>query len=232
MSLYGFFVIKKVINMTDVLKKCVLFNGLNENEIEAVLGCVSSQKKKFDEGNIIYHQGDIIDEIGIVIEGSVSVVKEDFWGNRSIISIIPKGAIFGEVYASLETKPMDNTVYAAEKSEILFMNISKILDTCSNSCQFHKNLVHNMVRVLAGKNIMLMEKISHISKKTTREKVLSFLSAEAKKSGSAYFEIPFSRQEMAEYLSVDRSALSKELGKMRDEKIIDFDRNNFRILKK
>jgi len=216
--------------MLDVLKNSVLFKGVAEGEINQMLDCLSPRKLTFDEGSIIFSHGDKITEMGFVLSGSVNVVREDFWGNRSIISHIKKGGFFGEVYAASESRLIDITVYAAEKTTILFLNVHRLTFLCDDSCLCHRRLINNFVNVLTQKNMMLMEKINDLSQRTTREKVLSFLSAQAAQAESPYFEIPFSRQEMADYLSVDRSALSKELSKMKTEKIIDYDKNSFRLL--
>lgn len=216
--------------MIEILKNSVLFKNIDENEIEILISCIMPRMACYDENSIIFNHGDKIKEIGFILSGAVQVVREDFWGNRSIISHLNEGDFFGEVYAAVGERKIENTVYAAQKSEILFISKEKLTGTCCENCSFHQKVVNNFIKVLAEKNIMLMEKITHISQKNTRQKVLSFLSSMAEKSGNIYFYIPFSRQEMADYLSVDRSALSKELGKMREEKIIDFDKNRFRIL--
>ena len=216
--------------MIDVLKNSVLFSDVSEGEIGQMMGCLTPRQQTYKEGSIIFANGDRITEMGFVLEGSVNVVREDFWGNRSIISHIEKGGFFGEVYAASESRLIDTTVYAAEDATILFLNVHRLTFSCDESCMCHRRLINNFVKVLTQKNIMLMEKINDLSQRSTREKVLSFLSAQAEKAESPYFEIPFSRQEMADYLSVDRSALSKELSKMKAEKIIDFDKNSFRLL--
>jgi len=216
--------------MKEVLMKSALFKGISEEELDSLIKCVGFRRIVYSEGNIIFSHGDIIREVGFVLKGSVQVVREDFWGNRSIISQLERGDFFGEVYAALEERKMANTVIAAQRSEILFFDCGKILSLCHKNCVFHQKLISNFIRVIAEKNIMLMEKITHISQRSTREKVLSFLSSQAEKSGGRYFTIPFSRQEMADYLSVDRSALSKELSRMKAEKIIDYDKNSFRLL--
>lgn len=216
--------------MNEFITKSSLFKNISHDDAQKLLSCLMPRTAFYDEGNIIFAQGDIISEIGFIFEGSVQIVNEDYWGERTIISHLKQGDFFGEVYAAFGKRAMDNTVYAAEKCKIVFIPIDKIMSPCSVTCIAHGSLIANLVKELAQKNLMLMQKISFLSKRSTRDKVLAFLSKQAEKSSSGYFTIPFSRQEMADFLCVDRSALSKELGKMKKEKILDFDKNNFRLL--
>lgn len=212
---------------TDLLTKVTLFEQMQPEEIKSILPCLDAKEKVYEKEAYIFTAGKKISQIGIIVEGSVQIVQEDFWGNRMIIAKMGKTGMFGEsfVCAGMEASPV--SVVAHEKSRIIFINYNKIIAPCSNACNFHSQLIHNMVSILAAKNQMLMSKISHISKRSTREKLLSYLSGEAIRAGSSQFDIPFSRQELADFLSVDRSAMSNELSKLAKDGIISFHKNHF-----
>lgn len=214
----------------NVLKECPLFVNIDENNIAKLLGCLNAKKKKFQKDEFIFVAGSTTDYVGIVLSGSVYVIQEDYWGNRTILSSIEAGGLFGETFSYAYTETLPVSVVSHEDCTILLINCKKLLTICSSTCIFHATLIKNMMMILAEKNISLTRKINHITKKTTREKILSYLSECAVDSGSNTFKIPFNRQELADYLSVERSALSNTLCKMRDEGIIEFRKNEFRIL--
>lgn len=215
----------------DVLKACPLFLGIRESDLWALLGCLSSTKVSFGKNNFIFMADQTATSVGIVLSGNVRVIHEDFWGNRAILAHIPPGGLFGEAFSCAEIEKLPVSVIAAEPSDILLVDYKRIITTCSAACVFHTGLIKNMIKILARKNIMLTRKIEHITCPTTREKLLSYLSAQAQSAKNNAFEIPFNRQELAEYLSVDRSAMSNELCKMRDQGILRFRRNQFELLK-
>ncbi len=214
-----------------ILKKSTLFEGNTEEEIQSMLKCMGAKRATYGKGNYIFNEGQTIHEMGLILTGKVQVIKEDFWGNRTILAQLKEGELFGETYAYVEGMGLEVSVLASEKTEILFLDCKKILHICPSSCQFHQRAVKNLLKIMAEKNLQLSEKITYLSKRTTREKILSFLSGQAKKAGSYNFEIPFNRQEMADYLGVDRSALSKELGKLKRESILTFQKNRFSLTK-
>jgi len=214
----------------EVLTRSELFLGINPGDISTMLSCLAAKSGEYDKEQYIFSSGDSIRKIGIILSGAVYVVNEDFWGNRSILSKLGPSEMFGEAFSCAEAKALPISVVTSEKSRVLFIDYRKIITTCSSGCAFHTALIRNMVHILAAKNVMLMQKIEHMAKRSTREKVLSFLSEQAAKSGSGTFEIQFNRQELADYLSVDRSALSSELGRMRDEGILRFNKNHFELL--
>lgn len=213
-----------------ILKTNPLFFGIENKELLAMLHCVSAYTQTYKKGEYIYHFGAHIENVGIVLQGSVHLVKEDYWGNRNILSKAEKGKAFGEIYACFTDEPLHISVVAVENTEILFMNIKKITSTCTSSCVFHTKLIQNLVQELANKALMLTKKIDHISQRTTREKLLSYLLEQSRRQKSSSFTIPFNRQQLADYLSVERSAMTNELSKMRKEGLIDFEKNEF-ILK-
>ena len=157
------------------------------------------------------------------------VQHDDFWGNRNIVNVIHVGETFGEAYVAPESGSLLNDVIAEENSTIIFFDIKCILTVCSTACRFHSMVVQNLFFSISEKNRKLVQKIGHMSKRSTRAKLLSYLSEEAKKNNNRHFTIPFSRQQLADFLCVDRSAMSNELCKMRDEGLLKFEKNEFTL---
>lgn len=206
-----------------------LFFGLSDEEISGMLVCTDARKKNYVSGEYILRRGDTVQEISILAEGRLYIQREDYWGNRSIVSDVRIGEVFGESYALPESGELMNDVVAAESSVVISIDCHKLLSPCSLPCPFHSTVIRNLVSILAGKNRMLVRKIGHLSERTTREKLLSYLSDEALGQKSGSIDIPFSRQQLADYLAVDRSAMSKELGKMRDAGLIETHKNHFEL---
>lgn len=216
-------------NYLDILHTSPLFAGINETDLSSLLSCLSARKKAYAKDVYILSADNTIKDVGIVLSGSVNIIKEDFWGNRAILAKMHLGEMFGEAFAFANLQKLPVSVVSSEKSEILFIDFKKITTTCSSACLFHSQLIQNILKIIAHKNIMLTQKLEHIVKRTTREKLLSYLSEQAIKQGTNSFTIPFNRQELADYLSVDRSAMSNELCKLRDEGIIEFSKNHFQL---
>jgi CRP-like cAMP-binding protein len=214
------------------LLACRLFDGIKIEEIEKLLDCFHARSRKFEKDAYIFMENDEISAMGIDISGAVHLVRDDFWGNRTIIARIAAGEIFAESFACGKTGRLPLSVIAVEKTEALFIHTQKISTVCTSACPFHTIFLNNMIQELAGKNIILVNKIQHITQRSTREKLISYLSAEAQKSGSSSFDIPFNREELAEFLSVDRSAMSSELGRMRTDGLLTFRKNHFTLFKK
>lgn len=212
-----------------LLEHTLLFSGMMPEEITSILDCLSARRAHYEKEQFIFRPGDYITQVGMVLSGTVHILKEDFWGNKSIISEISEGSLFAETYACIATEAFDAGVIAASSCDILFLDFHRILTICSSACGFHTRLIHNLLTVLAEKNMMLTKKIEHMSKKTTRTKLLSYLSNRSVIAGSSVFEIPFNRQQLADYLSVDRSAMSNELSKLRAEGILTFKKNKFTL---
>ena len=211
----------------DILTQSPLFANMAESEILSVLQCLGAQTRAYKKGTFLFHCGDAANAIGFVLDGCVTILKEDCWGNSTILSQAAVGQLFGEVYACLLGEAMQVSVAASADTQVLFLNVQKMLHTCSLACPFHTRLIQNLLSVIARKTLELTRKIEHLSKRTTREKLLSYLSAQAQEAGSSRFTIPFSRQQLADYLTVDRSAMSHELCKLRDEGILSFHKNQF-----
>lgn len=213
-----------------ILKHSPLFAGMTGEEILSILQCLSAHKKTYQKGSFLVHSGDPIDEIGFVLEGAATILKEDCWGNCVILSQAATGELFGEVYACLKQEASQVSVTAAVDTNVLYLNVQRMLHTCSSACPFHTRLIQNLLAVIALKTLELTKKIEHLSKRTTREKLLSYLSAQAQAAGSNQFTIPFSRQQLADYLTVDRSAMSHELCKLRDDGVLEFRKNHFTLV--
>lgn len=211
------------------LKKSPLFRGIQEKDTMAVLSCLAPSQKKYKKGETIFRVGEAVPNLGFILRGSVSMEKEDFWGNRSILEHLGEGDIFGESFASLGAESAFNAV-AAEDSDILFLSIGPILTCCSSVCSFHQQLIRNLLALIAEKNTIIARKADLMSKRTVREKLLAYLSAQAQLCGSSSFQIPLKRQQLADYLAVDRSHMTVELKKLEKEGILCFRRNSFRLL--
>lgn len=212
-----------------ILKKSSLFAGVREEEIESMLGCLQAKMKSFKKGDYVLRQGEYLSCIPVLVHGGLHIQNDDYWGNRSIINRISAGEMFGEAYASPESGALINDVVAVEDSVVIFFDVNRIMTTCSSSCRFHSAVVRNLFFAISEKNRNLMQKLGHMTKRTTREKLISYLSEQAKKQNSPSFCIPFNRQQLADFLSVDRSAMSNELCRMRDEGLISFEKNRFEL---
>lgn len=220
---------KKYLN---VIQKSSLFSGVAAPEIVSMLKCLSAVETEYEKNAFVLRFGESVSSIGLVLSGSVHVVKEDFWGNRNIVMKAVAGQLFAETYACVQDEALGVSVVAAEPTTVLFLDVRRIMTTCSSACEFHSRLIRNLLTVVAQKNLMLNNKLAHMAQRTTREKLLSYLSEESLRLGSSSFEIPFNRQQLADYLSVDRSAMSNELCKLRDEGILRFEKNSFELLEK
>lgn len=213
-----------------ILKRTKLFSGVGEGDIASLLSCLGARKKEYKKGEYILREGEHISDIFILVEGKMHIQKDDYWGNRSILSVISVGEMFGEGYAAPESGALLNDVVAVEDSSVIFFDVKRILTTCSSACRFHNMIVQNMFFAISDKNRKLVQKLGHMSGRTTRAKLISYLSEEAKRQGSSAFTVPFNRQQLADYLCVDRSAMSNELCKMRDEGMIKFEKSRFELL--
>jgi CRP-like cAMP-binding protein len=216
-------------NFLGILKSTALFDNISESELNSLLSCLAAKVQMFEKKQFIFSEGEQVQAVGIVLSGQVQVIKEDFYGNKNIVSVFEPGDLFAETFVCSDAKTLPVSVVSASDSEIMFVDFKNLITTCGNSCAFHHRLILNMLRIMANKNILLNQKMEFTSKRTTREKLLAYLSAEAKKAKSASFDIPMNRQELADFLSVDRSAMSAELSKLRDEGALDFNKNHFTL---
>lgn len=218
-------------NYSRILKKTKLFEGLTEKDVQTALSCLGKKTLKFERGDIIIDAGDPVKDIALLLNGSVQILQEDIAGNRSIIAQFYPSEIFAEALACAQVQKSPVTAVASSDCEILFIPFQKITGFCTDACSFHAKIVSNMLKILAQKNVFLNAKIEHLSKRTMREKLLSFLNEQSKKAGSSKFEIPFNRNELADFLFLDRSSMSRELGKMQEDGLIETDKNRFKILR-
>ena len=209
------------------LAKTPLFMGSSADEIGGMLGCLDARIKHYKSGAYIYHMGDTISTVGLVLEGRVRLENVDAWGNVNVIGTDGPGGLFGEAYAAVPDVPLMVNVIAAEDSTIMFLNLKKVLTTCSRACPNHSRTSTNMTAIIARRNLGLSRRIFHAAPRTIRGKVLAYLSYESERAGSAEFTIPYDRQQLADYLGVDRSALSAELGRMQKAGILETKRSHF-----
>lgn len=213
-----------------ILQRSQLFAGVGEANIEAMLDCLSANLRDYKKGEYVLREGERVDNVMLLASGSLNIQKDDFWGNRSIVNHISAGEMFGEAYATPDSIPILNDVIALEDSDVMFFDFRKILTVCSSACKFHTTVVQNLFFAISEKNRQLVQKLGHMSKRTTRDKLISYLSEQAKRNGSSTFSIPFNRQQLADFLCVGRSAMSNELCKMRDDGLLTFDRNTFSLI--
>lgn len=213
-----------------IIKNSPLFHGMAEDDILMMLNCLNAKIVSYDKGDFIFYVGDTMSSLGMVLSGNVHIIEEDYLGNRNILSSVTAPQLFGEIYACNPAMKLKVNVVAVEKTYVLFMNVQKVTTVCTTACKFHTKLIQNLLAVLAKNADELLTKIQHCSKRTTRQKLLSYLSQQAEIAMSNSFSIPFNRQELADYLSVDRSAMSNELCKMRDEGLIEFNKNKFKLI--
>lgn len=217
-------------NLSLTLKACPLFMGISETEMVSLLSCLNAREVSVSKGEVIFAEGDRPEYVGIVLVGNVHIVQEDYWGDQAILASVGAGGLFGEAFSAAEAEALPLSVIAHTDCEILLIDCKRIMTTCPRTCVFHARLTQNLMKVIANKNIALTQKIEHITKKSVKNRVLSYLSECARLEGSNTFTIPFDRQGLADYLSVERSALSNTLGKMRDDGIIEFKKNRFTLL--
>lgn len=207
-----------------------LFRNIHAQDIPAMLECLRAREQSFRKGQTIYDAGDCVTAMGMVLDGSVHIQRDDFWGNSSILSTLQPGHMFAETYACVPNEPMMVRVVAAQPSSILFLETPRMLRVCSHSCVFHQQLVENLLMISAEKNLSLSRKIACTTAKTIRGRLLTYLSQQAAQHKTSSFSIPFNRQQLADYLNVERSALSNELGKMQRDGLLLVDGKHFVLM--
>lgn len=217
-------------NYLKIIRKCPLFFQIEDADLQRMLNCMGARVVSFDKKYTVMAEDSPAKYIGIVLSGTVQLSRTDFYGNRSMIGTASAGEIFGEAFACAEVGSLPISVIAAEECEVMFVDASHILHTCENNCVFHRQLIFNLMKDLATKNIGSFRKLEITGKRTTREKLLAYLSMCAERSASTSFDIPFDRQELADYLEVDRSGLSAEIGKLTKEGVILTKKKHFELL--
>ncbi len=212
-----------------LLKTVTIFENIDENQFDNLLGCLGAKTQTYSRNDIILLADSRISSVGILLSGSAQIVKEDVMGNRTIMSELSEGDMFGEAFACANVDRIPVTVLTTTGCEVLFIQFGRIVTTCSSSCGFHTTLIKNMLQLIAQKNILLNNRMDILSKRTTREKLMTYFTMQINKCGRNKFKIPFSRDELADFLCVNRSALSRELCSMRDENLLTFNKNEFEI---
>ena len=216
--------------MEKILQNCPLFAGIDPQDLGPLMDCLGARSMPVKKQQVILAEGDPARFVGIVLEGSVQIEKVDYFGNRSIMAQAGAGELFGESFACAGAATMPVSAVAVTDGRILLMDCQRITVSCSNACGFHSRLISNLLRIVAGNNIRLNQKIEITAKRTTREKLMAYLLGQAKFHGSDSFTIPFDRQALADYLQVERSAMSAEISKLRRDGIIECDKSRFRLL--
>ena len=214
----------------DVLDKCPLFEGIRVEDLCGMLGCISGRKVAAVKGQTVLAEGDPARDLGIVLSGAVRLVRQDYYGNRSIVAHVGPGELFAESYACAGVEALPVSVVAEENSELLLIDSHRLTVSCSNACNFHSRIIHNMLRLVADKNLVFDQKIQVTSQRTTREKLMAYLTNQMKLQNSNSFTIPYDRQALADYLEVDRSGLSVQISKLRQEGVLESHKNHFTLL--
>ena len=212
------------------IKKCPLFFDIADDELNRMLHCLGAKVESFDKKQTIFSEGSPAKYIGILLSGKVHTVQLDYYGNRSILSEISAPQEFAEAFACAEVSSLPVSIVADEPCQVMLVECAHILHTCQNNCSFHRSLIFNLMKDLADKTITFHQRIEVTSKRTTREKLLTYLTIQSKKAGRRSFDIPFDRQELADYLEVERSGLSAEISKLRKEGILKSEKNHFVLL--
>ena len=210
-----------------VIRSAQLFSGISGEELTAMLACLRAERRDFPKDTFVLRAGDTAQSIGLVLAGSVLVIQEDIWGNRNILSKAGPGQTFAAAFACAPGARLNVSVVAETPATVMFLPVKRVLTVCSSACAHHSRIIRNLLGELAEKNLRFSEKLTHMGQRSTRAKLMSYFSAEAQRLGRYEFDIPFSRQQLADYLAVERSGLSLELGKMRREGLLDFHRSHF-----
>lgn len=212
-----------------LLAQTALFHGLTEGELRRTLDCLGAAKKRYSKQSFLLRAGDHASAMGVMLSGSALLVQEDLWGRRNIVAKVEPGDTFAEAFAAAGGS-LNLSVVANEDCEALMLDLNRVLTLCPSACPSHSKLLHNLVAVLAQKLLVLNDKITHMSRQTTQEKLLSYLSAQAQRQGKLTFDIPYDRQQLADYLCVDRAAMSAELSKLQKKGLLSCHRNHFTLI--
>lgn len=213
-----------------ILARCALFEGIQKEDLLAMMGCIGGHAVDVSKGKPIFQEGDPATHVGMVLSGAVRIERADYYGNRSIIAHLGPAELFGETYACAGVSALPVSIIADADSRVLLMDCRRITISCSSACAFHSRIIQNLLRLVAVKNMVYDQKIQITSRRTTREKLMAYLLHEAKLQGSKTITIPYDRQELADYLEVDRSGLSAEIGKLRREGILESRKSKFTLL--
>ena len=214
----------------DILSQCPLFSGISRQALGDMLICLGGKITGIAKGSPVFLEGDPAEFVGVVLTGTVQILRTDYYGNRSVLTVVSPGELFGEAFACAGVETLPVSAIALQNSTVLMLNCQRVLTGCSNACPFHSRLLRNLLQVIAQKNLTLNRKIRCMSRKTTQEKLMEFLLEQAKQQGSPEFVIPYDRQALADYLGVERSAMSVELSKLKKAGRIDCNGSRFRVM--
>lgn len=214
----------------ELVRDCPLFSHIDPHDLRAMLNCLSARETLADRGAFIMDSSHARPLIGVVLSGSVAIISEDYFGKKSLLTILPAGSIFGESYSCIKAYNRSIAYQANEPSRVLLLDYDRILHACKLVCRFHHRMIENMVELIAQKNLELIDKLEVASQGSIREKLLTYLTRQAQLARNATFTIPFSRIELAEYLCADRSAMTRELTRLKKEGVIAFDKRTFTLL--
>lgn len=213
-----------------ILEKCPLFDGIRAEELGGMLGCMGARVTSIRKGQPVLCEGDATGLVGVVLTGSVRLVREDYRGNRSVVTHIAPTQLFGEAHAFSGALALPVSVVPDEDGHVLLLDSRRLATRCVNSCGAHDRVIFNLLKIVSTKNLMLHQKIDIASRRTTRDKLMTYLSYQAKQNNSSSFSIPYDRQALADYLEVDRSGLSAEISRLRKEGVLECEKNRFRLL--
>ena len=214
----------------DMLSRCPLFEGICREELAGMLSCLGGRVVAAAKGSPVFLEGDPARCVGVLLDGKIQIVRDDYYGKRSVLTVVSPGGYFGEAFACAGLERLPVSALAVQQSTVLLLDCARMLTGCAEACAFHSRLVHNLLRCLAQKNLLLTRKIRCMAPKTTREKLLEFLTDQAKQQGSPRFVIPYDRQALADYLGVERSAMSAEISKLRKEGLLESKGSWFHLL--
>ena len=213
-----------------ILETCPLFDGIDLKDLSSMLTCLGARVSNYQKNQVIFREGETAKYVGIVLSGAVQIVREDFYGNRSIVARIEPSELFGESFACAGVSVLPVSVAAAEDSRVMLIDCRRLTVSCTSACSFHSKMIFNLLQVVATKNLIFNQKIEITSHRTTREKLMAYLLMQAKQNKSSSFTIPYDRQALADYLCVDRSAMAVEIGKLRKDGIIACEKSRFELL--
>lgn len=213
-----------------ILKQCPLFAHIAESDLSAMLHCLQVTVQHYDKGQIVIHEGEKAERFGIVLTGAVQLWRIDYSGNRSIMANVEPAQIFGKSFVCAEVESIPIQAVASASCDVMLIDGSRILHACGNGCEFHQQVIFHLLQIIARKNLVFHQKLEITSKRTTREKLLTYLNQQAQRHRCSTFTIPFDRQELADFLEVDRSGLSAEISKLRKEGVLESERSTFRLL--
>lgn len=214
----------------DSLSQCPLFAGMSREERTSMLRCLDGKIIQTPKGSPVFLEGEAATFVGVVLSGKVQILRTDFYGNRSVLTVVSPGGLFAEAFACAGVETLPVSAIALESAVVVLLDCKRVLTSCPNACSFHSKLVGNLLRGIAQKNLLLTQKIRCMSRKTTQEKLMEFLLEQAKQHGSPEFVIPYDRQALADYLGVERSAMSAEISKLKRAGRIDCSGSRFRVL--